>query len=428
MEEVKWWVAELAFLGAGYVYARTFEQTEKRWIRKSAEGMLYVLFLAAARFLWGGEGVWVRLLIWSVGFGFMTYMLYTGRKLELRGALYYAIWTLMSWQLLDGMWVVARMVGGRFWQGEVSGLVGEVLLFWIGEIITVFTLSRWMSDIGHSKIGPRQLTGTAVSFLIFEIISLIQESGGIRKGSMEWMGLHLMQILVAVILYMESELFKKSALQKEIDMMNLLWKKEKEQYLLSKENIALINQKCHDLKHQIRALRGTRSEDMDQYLAEIEDSVQIYEAIVKTGNEVLDTILTEKSLYCKERGITISCVADGSLLSFIHTVDLYAILGNALDNAIEAVEKFRHEEKRQIDVLIYQKQKFLVINIINPMKDTLIYEEELPVTTKKDKNYHGFGLRSMKHMLKKYDGVLTIKEEDGCFSLIMLLPIPAEQG
>lgn len=210
--------------------------------------------------------------------------------------------------------------------------------------------------------------------------------------------------------------------------MNLLWKKEQEQYELARENIALINQKCHDLKHQIRAIRNVSSEERDRYLEEIEDSVRIYEAIVKTGNEVLDTILTEKSLYCKERGIVVSCVADGSQMDFIHTVDLYAILGNAMDNAIEAVEKFKQAEKRQIDVLIYRQQNFLVINVINPLKGELVYEEELPVTTKGDRKYHGFGLKSMRYLVKKYDGFLNVSTEDGCFSLKILIPIPAVGG
>ena len=206
-------------------------------------------------------------------------------------------------------------------------------------------------------------------------------------------------------------------------ILKLLLKKEQEQYRLSKENIAIINQKCHDLKHQIRAVRQASEEEKDQYLQEMEESIRIYEAIVKTGNEVLDTILTEKSLYCKDREITISCVADGRLLEFINHMDLYSLFGNALDNAIEAVEKFEDKEKRQIDVLIYRQQNFLVVNIINPMQETLILENEMPVTSKKDKSLHGFGIRSMKYIVKKYDGFFNISQEDGCFSLKFLFPI-----
>jgi sensor histidine kinase regulating citrate/malate metabolism len=239
-----------------------------------------------------------------------------------------------------------------------------------------------------------------------------------------WKVIILAQIMCIIIMYMQNELFKKSEIKQELELMNLLWKKEQEQYHLTKENIALINQKSHDLKHQIRAIRKATKEEFKQYLDEIEESVLIYESIVKTGNDVFDTILTEKSLYCKDREIQVTCVADGSQMDFINTVDLYAILGNAMDNAIEAVEKFEDKEKRQIDVLIYKQQSFLVMNFINPMPEKLVYKEELPVTTKGDKKVHGFGLRSIQYITKKYDGVLNISEEDGCFSLKILMPIP----
>ena len=83
----------------------------------------------------------------------------------------------------------------------------------------------------------------------------------------------------------------------------------------------------------------------EKYLKELEQSVQIYDAMVKTGNEALDTLLTEKSLYCEAHGIKISCVVDGKSLAFLDPVDLYAILGNALDNAVEGVSGFSDKTK-----------------------------------------------------------------------------------
>lgn len=94
-----------------------------------------------------------------------------------------------------------------------------------------------------------------------------------------------------------------------------------------------------------------------------------------------------------------------------------------MDNAIEAVEKLKEKEKRQIDVMIYRQHNFLVMNIINPMPEHLLYEEGIPITTKQDKHSHGFGLRSIRQILKKYEGFLNVSEEDGCFSLKMLIPI-----
>ena len=266
----------------------------------------------------------------------------------------------------------------------------------------------------------------ALTFLAFQAMVVTPEEVRDAFQERRWMNQYLSQLLLAVTLYLQNELFKKSEIRQELDLMNLLWKKEQEHYRLSKETIALINQKCHDLKHQIYALRGTDVQEREAYLEEIAASVRIYEAIVKTGNEALDTILTEKSLYCKEKGITLSCVADGEGLSFIHTVDLFAILGNAIDNAIEAVSCICQEEMRCIVVLIYRRKGLLVINVVNPLQEQLVYEDDLPVTTKADKGFHGFGLRSIKYMAKKYDGVLRIQEEAGCFSLMVLLPIPPE--
>lgn len=69
----------------------------------------------------------------------------------------------------------------------------------------------------------------------------------------------------------------------------------------------LINQKCHDLKRQIRALKLVQGEERDRLFKETEEAVQFYDAHVKTGNDVLDTILTEKSFVCTRQSIRFSC-------------------------------------------------------------------------------------------------------------------------
>lgn len=338
--------------------------------------------------------------------------------IEWKTATYYAIWVAILWKVVLEIWYVAIPKITNVTLGLL------VIIFILAYCVCGFTIARFMPITQKPKIGPRQLASAILVFVIFEVLSLSAEMQKMSLMSAEWRVMFLTQQLCVLILYLQNELFKKSAMREELQMLNLLREKEHEQFELRKENIEIINQKCHDLKHQIRALRHASREDFEQYLEEIEESVQIYESIVKTGNEVLDTILTDKSLYCRKRGIQVSCVADGSQMDFINTVDLYTILGNALDNAIEAVEKFRDKEKRQIDVLIYRERGFLVINIINPFKEQLMYEEELPVSTKGDHDCHGFGLKSMKYVVHKYDGFLNIAEEDGCFSLKMLFPIP----
>lgn len=419
-------VLEAAFLMSGIVYAHVRDKREEFWKRLIVSVLVYITICACGNIFGFGsiESIVGRLFVRFGGFVLLILFLHTCWEIPWSVAVYDSIWAVVSWQLLYELWMG---IGSVYVADSVWRVCAAVVIFAAGQLIAAFTIARWMPQGAGKEIGPRQIGSAVLIFFAFEIIGL--NSGGIDAVGNDgtWLTVYLTQLLFALILYLQNELFKKSAMQQEFAVMNMLWKMEKEQYQLSKENIALINQKCHDLKHQIRAIRGASREDIEKYLEEMEDSIQIYESIVKTGNEVLDTILTEKSLYCRERGITVSCVADGSQMDFINTVDLYAILGNALDNAIEAVEKFKHKEKRQIDVLIHRQQNFLVINIINPIKGNLTYEEELPVTTKGDRRYHGFGLRSMRYLVKKYDGFLSVSEEDGCFSLKILIPIPADK-
>ncbi len=415
-----------AFWVSGIIYGGMQKRREHFLRRLFLCTFLFAVFCTVTLFLLSGTGGDVFVFGRLAGFCILILFQHTCWEITWSVASYGAVWAVTSWQLIYALW--QGMNGSHPIPNQnlsYQQIFGVLFLFAVGDLIAVFTVARPRKEDEPKKIGPRQLTSAILIYGIVVMLGIAGDNLKLGFRSMEWQVLYLSQVLLALLIYLQKELFYNSAMRQELAVMNLLWKKEQEQYRLSKENIALINHKCHDLKHQIRAIRGASKEDMDKYLAEMEDSIRIYESIVKTGNEVLDTILTEKSLYCRERGITVSCVADGSQMEFINTVDLYAILGNALDNAIEAVEKFRQQEMRQIDVLIHRQQSFLVIQILNPIPSdsSFVYEEELPVTTKGDRQYHGFGLRSMRYLVKKYDGCLTVGTEDGCFSLKILIPI-----
>ena len=427
MENLQSWILFFAFWMSGAVFSHPFEKKKNFWKRM---GMFSAAVLCGFAFwvfiVWEGQ-FWLGLTTKSLLNILMVVFLYVCWEMSFSVALYNMIWAASLWQLLTEVWKVGLYFGKDFLEQDViKEMVFMVALFAAGYFICFHTIAKWMATDRKKRIGPRQSISAILLFFVIEMLSYAPALTSIDSYNEDWKFLYLSQMMCIVILYLQNELFKKSEIKQELQLMNLLWKKEQDQYQLTKENIALINQKSHDLKHHIRALRKASKEEFEKYLDEMEDTVQIYDAIVKTGNEVFDTILTEKSLYCKDRGIQVSCVADGSQMDFINTIDLYALLGNALDNAMEAVEKFCEIEKRQIDVLIYRQQNFLVMNIINPIPERLVYEEELPVTTKGDKKIHGFGLRSMQYIVRKYDGFLNISEEDGCFSLKILMPIPRE--
>jgi sensor histidine kinase regulating citrate/malate metabolism len=195
------------------------------------------------------------------------------------------------------------------------------------------------------------------------------------------------------------------------------------QYQQSKESIEIINFKYHDLKNQIIALKAEEDADKrNAYLIQMENEIKFYEAQNKTGNQVLDTVLTSKNIYCITKGITLTCVADGSLLNGMDVMDICTIFGNALDNAIEYVQQIE-EEKRLIHVSLFSQKGFLMIRFENYFEGELKLEGDLPTTTKMDTYNHGYGLKSIRYAVQKYNGVVNVAQKDNWFELKILMPL-----
>ena len=212
--------------------------------------------------------------------------------------------------------------------------------------------------------------------------------------------------------------------RKELEAVQNVLQNQYVQYKQSRESIELINYKYHDLKHQIAFLRSEEDPaKREKFLNRMEDEIRQYEAQNKTGNQVLDTVLTTKSLYCAKHGITFTCVADGTLLDFMDVMDICSIFGNALDNAIECELKIPDKEKRLVHVTVSKQKQFLILRFENYYEEALQYQEGKLVTTKKDKENHGYGLKSIRYTVNKYDGAVSIDTQENWFELKILIPM-----
>ena len=336
------------------------------------------------------------------------------------GLWYCGVWGTMTFLLvLETSYVLCSSL-----LGDLGNWLLKILFSVAVNVAIGLTLARWMPEKGQYQIGPRQMVSAWVFCIMSENLFIYAK---VDQGAALFN--IVLQFYCITLLYLQSALFKKSSMRKELETIQLLWHQQKGQYQLSKETIELINHKCHDLKHQVQAIRAVKDEkERETYLEKIEKSVQIYSAIVRTGNEILDTILTEKSLICENSGIHINCVADGSLLAFMNPVDLYTLFGNALDNAIEAVRKLESKEKRVIDIMLYERQSFLMLQIVNPMCGEVKFEDGLPLTTKAKNGYHGYGMKSMLHTIQKYEGHLTTEVKNGCFYFNVMLPLERDSN
>ena len=219
-----------------------------------------------------------------------------------------------------------------------------------------------------------------------------------------------------LLLSVQQEQLRESQLHRELEAMDNVLRRQYEQYQQSRESIRLINRHCHDLKLQIAAIRAEHDPGKKAAaLAEMETGIQRYEAQNKTGNPVLDTLLTAKSIFCQQHDINFTCVADGHLLDFMRTGDICAIVGTALDNATESVQRLANTEKRLIRVAIYSQHGFIMLRFEN-------YCEE-PVPLDSDgMPPHGYGIRSVRAAAQKYGGMVTVHCQDNWFVLRVLLP------
>ena len=270
-------------------------------------------------------------------------------------------------------------------------------------------------DLKHRYL----LVFAAVSTLIIYVLSYWSTSIETETVGMQLFDCFTCALLLMILL----DVFRIRKAEREQMIMEGLLRQEQEQHEISRATIDVINRKCHDLKHQIAALRHMSGDEQEKSIAELENAVLIYDRFPKTGNQDVDIILAEKSLLAEKNGITIRSIVDGNALGFLTVEDLYSLLGNALDNAIEAAGQEKYEERRIITLYAAAKGDLFTIHMENPCAKEPLFMDGLPVTSKPEKDYHGFGMRSMHYLCEKYKGALTTGWEDGIFTLDILFPL-----
>ena len=217
----------------------------------------------------------------------------------------------------------------------------------------------------------------------------------------------------ALTLWFQLVLAHSVELQKEKDTISLLWQEDLRQYEISKKTVDTINIKYHDLKHKLRDL-NLPQEEVDA----IKDAVRVYGSRFRTGNEALDVLLTENSLRLSEEGITLTYTGNGSDLSFMNTMDVYSLFGNAVENAVEAVRRVEDPDKKLIDILSEKHGAMVNVRVSNIFSGTVQLEDGLPVTTKSEESgFHGFGMKSMRLVAEKYGRNLHVSISGDLFIL-----------
>lgn len=307
------------------------------------------------------------------------------------------IWLVFTYTVVYGIiYILYKKVAS---QGKDCPATGKELVSYISLTIAVFCMSNLGFVFSNTPFGGHH------SGDIFNVRMLVDLGG----------------VAIMYALYVQKiEMYVHS----ELENMQIVLRNQYLQYEQSKEVIDLINYKYHDLKHYVVAIQAEENkEKRNSYFKRIEEEIGSFEIQNYTGNKVLDTLLTSKSLQCRRKGITLTSVVDGKLFDFIEDMDICSIFGNALDNAIECEEKIPDKEKRLIHVSAYSQKNFLIVRFENYYEGCLHLDEGIPVTTKRNKDFHGYGMKSLRYTVQKYGGEIDIDVRDSWFNLKLLIPI-----
>ena len=176
----------------------------------------------------------------------------------------------------------------------------------------------------------------------------------------------------------------------------------------------------HDYRHHIQAMKvhaaNREYEEIDRYLDMLDDDLTNVETVIKTGNRMADAILNSKLSLAAQRDIQVKADAKIPVSLTVSELDLCIVIGNLLDNAIEACMELPPEE-RLIRIYMEMKGNYLYIALTN----TAAGKKKQSFRSTKGEG-HGFGIARADDIVKKYGGYITRASEDEAFSTEVLLP------
>ena len=181
----------------------------------------------------------------------------------------------------------------------------------------------------------------------------------------------------------------------------------------------------HDYHNHIQIMKAQLSlnklSELESYLNKLDDSLTVIDNIVKTGNITLDAILNSKLSLAAARNIRVNVKAAAPETMRINEVDLCIVVGNLLDNAIEACEKIASEQNRFIRIYIGRYKDQLYISVANATANKRKIHGGRYETHKT--GVHGFGLKRIDRIIDKYDGYVNRQNEEAVFVTEIMFPV-----
>lgn len=222
---------------------------------------------------------------------------------------------------------------------------------------------------------------------------------------------------ITVVGRLQAEIEKRQALQAQ-----RLMEQRQQQFLLSKVSADALRRNYHDLKNILLYLeQASNKEEIQAYARRVMGEIRPFETLVQTGNETMDILLSEKLSICQAEQIACTIDVEGPLFDFVHPLELCTIVGNGMDNAIEASLKLAEPGQRRILVKSARRGDYALFSIRN---NCLPSPDHSLRTTKPNPEGHGYGISNIRRAAQAYGGEAACQQQDGSFLLTVLLLRP----
>lgn len=324
-----------------------------------------------------------------------------------------------AWSLINS---VSRMIWNKnfLYTGTLAQRLLVVLVLWVVHLAILALVKRHLPTPEHLFLSNNTLVLIALAAIPFLTVRWFSSQLPAENAKTFQFGITICFLCQLVILagYVAKESTERDRLA-ELEMKRVL-QTQQQQFDFKIQNIEAINRKYHDMKNLLLYLENGKKDlpEVEQLMREMEP----FESLVSTGNEAVDIILSEKIQICQQEGICCVPYVDGKMLDRISPLDICTIFGNALDNAIESCRMIQEPENRQISMKTNRKGGQIVLVFRNTYGVAPDIRGGLPMSSKQDKENHGFGLKSIRYIVEKYGGLLNCQVEGQEFVLTLLFP------
>lgn len=403
-----------------------------------AAGIFVVGVLSAfgGNIMFSLNDIWIVMLVVAIGWMLLVFRTCLVQVAELV-VIYYSAFALLDFFF---SFVFMRQMDSYWLQLHSSGWSGwNVGVYWIARLtmfVVLLVLKRLLPKDFLVKDCKLVFGLTAVGLLLLAVFYqyVFELSVEVMHGELEevrWYLLAVSALAILAIVYGVFILFLKTkTAQRESDIFKIQSDMQKKQFYEVQQVTEKNRGMVHDVRNHFLVLqelaKNKDTEGVEAYLQKITSSDLMTVKTKWTGCKMLDLILEQKRQEAQGYGIDFQIISTGTVRLNLREDELVSLFGNLLDNAIEACQKIT-EGPRQIQTTIERKNEIVFINVRNTVAEPPIIVDGIPVSTKKEKDIHGYGFKNIKSIVEGAGGTIQVENREGSF-MVQIMLFDNEEG